>query len=1366
MPANRQRIVWTALPRGLTPATPGQPRRLNLWVHVGPRLEPQAGVDDLAPFPDFVHWPAHDLTFSVVLHQGPLSIVVGPPQVIRVSPTMRQDLWDALFSTATPLEPFLPVDLGARTVHSFSAEAIHDEVRRLWGQVGARGPTYPPVDWLLSPERYGRSARRWIGKQQPEGLSDFARLSDAHAESKLAVEHGEPVPADRLALQRELVRLLRFYLPPSGSTSQPSDAPLKIPTLDFHAMLSMLGNHPHLAELLGLIHHLHVRVPSVDLSTITHVSVRVDWTSESDPVVTVAGPKLDVCPRTRVTVSSSAFRAVANDATVDSGLLALHQPDSFSTLGVDVDGGGMKITEFVTTLQRMQAFNSQDTPSTAMVPTLRTGGISIIRSNRAEQFTAHQAAIAGHHSAVDAGDSPELFADDLVRGLRIDVWDDTSLQWRSLCERTAGHLFTRTGNSVDDVVDEGFVSTSIRSHGPVEDPATELYLQESLFEWNGWSLVARAPGAPLAARAKAGEPLIEEPIDAPDSGLDSVIRALPGSLPRLRFGRRYRFRARTVDVAGQSLSVEAATARTGTPDTDNLSAVRGGVSAAIRHGRFDPIPPPTLLLTSAPGDGETADTLVVRSEGASAPITTDVAARHLVPERGAVKTAEQHGMFDHLTAGARAALWHTLEEKALLKEAPTGEGPLKAALQESAIVSQLDSLPYPADPAGAGALLFTRERGSRGWELFWGAEFQTLATVDFAIPQSWPGASICRLELFGLSENADATAAIVDGMTIRVGIPAARVLDAYLASYIAVPKPPTPGQAGPPTLDHMGLWSWIESEAAGIADGGETLDWLRGLAIEGKLWLLCPRRRIEFVHAVRRPLHAPIVSGVPLALGRDPGAATARVAFNLTVDDKSTVQVELVGRWREWVDTGTGNPTTSFDNAIPTEHSVYKRTIAYDHVGQYAKPTTYLWTKDPGHPRTHVLPDTRYRRVTYSAIGISRYAEFFGLAVGDAESSLETPPDKRRSVDVLSCARPSPPAVHSVVPYFEWITEDDGSRITRTRRGNGLRVYLNRPWWSSGQGELLGVLFADGVSWEDLEHATPSRGLLPYVTRWGLDPTVSGETGIVPLNRPDTRVTANNFPRSHTTTSGLQLAELAGEEGAPTVAVAGHAVEYDKTLDLWFSDIEIRPDTTERIDSTGRDAYFPFVRLALARYQPMSIDGLYLSRVYLADFAQLAPDRTATVERDSDSPRDIHVGVEGPSLFSSAVDASGGTLLRGTPRVTAHIEVFDPSLAEPGATDDALAWLPLPSSAKDAHAELSLVSMSTVLPTTDPFAEPMHVSTTRWRGVVRLPSGAPSAPKQRFRVAIRELERWRGDVELGQPEWVERIVYADAIEVP
>jgi len=62
-------------------------------------------------------------------------------------------------------------------------------------------------------------------------------------------------------------------------------------------------------------------------------------------------------------------------------------------------------------------------------------------------------------------------------------------------------------------------------------------------------------------------------------------------------------------------------------------------------------------------------------------------------------------------------------------------------------------------------------------------------------------------------------------------------------------------------------------------------------------------------------------------------------------------------------------------------------------------------------------------------------------------------------------------------------------------------------------------------------------------------------------------------------------------------------VYFDNERQLWFCDIEIQAGAS----------YYPFVRLALARYQPCAIPEAHLSNIVLADFMALTPDRSLSV---------------------------------------------------------------------------------------------------------------------------------------------------------
>ena len=59
--------------------------------------------------------------------------------------------------------------------------------------------------------------------------------------------------------------------------------------------------------------------------------------------------------------------------------------------------------------------------------------------------------------------------------------------------------------------------------------------------------------------------------------------------------------------------------------------------------------------------------------------------------------------------------------------------------------------------------------------------------------------------------------------------------------------------------------------------------------------------------------------------------------------------------------------------------------------------------------------------------------------------------------------------------------------IASIRRGNGLRVYLERPWFSSGEGELLGVVVGRPHPAEQPFPNLPDA-LIGFVSQWGQDP--------------------------------------------------------------------------------------------------------------------------------------------------------------------------------------------------------------------------------------------------------------------------------------
>jgi hypothetical protein len=160
------------------------------------------------------------------------------------------------------------------------------------------------------------------------------------------------------------------------------------------------------------------------------------------------------------------------------------------------------------------------------------------------------------------------------------------------------------------------------------------------------------------------------------------------------------------------------------------------------------------------------------------------------------------------------------------------------------------------------------------------------------------------------------------------------------------------------------------------------------------------------------------------------------------------------------------------------------------------------------------------------------------------------------------------------------------------------------------------------------------------------------------------------------------------------VDVAAFPVAFDQPRNLWYADIVFNQTPN----------YAPFVRLALARYQSHAITGTELSPVVLADFAQLTPNRSATLIIDPSAPQNAR-------LFVGGLAPQGPT----TNAIVVRVET-----RWAGVESDA-GWVP--ASPSDV----------TVTPQ-NPAAEQGAVL---WAGTIQFRS---SPPPDKFRVVILEYE--------------------------
>jgi hypothetical protein len=179
--------------------------------------------------------------------------------------------------------------------------------------------------------------------------------------------------------------------------------------------------------------------------------------------------------------------------------------------------------------------------------------------------------------------------------------------------------------------------------------------------------------------------------------------------------------------------------------------------------------------------------------------------------------------------------------------------------------------------------------------------------------------------------------------------------------------------------------------------------------------------------------------------------------------------------------------------------------------------------------------------------------------------------------------------------------------------------------------------------------------------------------------------------------------------------VAGHTLHFDAETDAWYADVEI--DSAE--------AYFPFVRLALVRFQPISQPGAHASRLIFADFAQLTPDRYLTLTYVKTPRPAVEISLVGPGYEPQAGD-----------RPEAHIEV---RLEHPTVRHTDLGW--------EQEGD-EVVLSRTSLPD----------GRIAWGGTLLLPEPC----RHGTRLTVREFERFRQSATGAVRQ---RLVYADTVSV-
>ena len=273
-------------------------------------------------------------------------------------------------------------------------------------------------------------------------------------------------------------------------------------------------------------------------------------------------------------------------------------------------------------------------------------------------------------------------------------------------------------------------------------------------------------------------------------------------------------------------------------------------------------------------------------------------------------------------------------------------------------------------------------------------------------------------------------------------------------------------------LEQFGLWRSHLASVVDPADGYTTDEVVAAAALmraasSGWTWWLTPSVDVRLVHAVPEPVRPPELSALSLFL-RPPGRSVAAFTGLVDVHGSSTDMlvvrgvVDRAGRRRDRVRTAGGVE-------VRRRRALAGRRARADRcaVPLRLPADRARWPRRSAasgfHRMLQTFEDTHYRRVTYVPTGTTRYAEFFDPSQIPAEPETGEPV----VLDIPSSARPAAPLVLDAVPLLRWEeeTEPDDPFAWRQVRRSGVRIWLARPWFSSGDGELLGVLVFDPDEW-------------------------------------------------------------------------------------------------------------------------------------------------------------------------------------------------------------------------------------------------------------------------------------------------------------
>lgn len=1232
----KETIIWTALPNGRSSTL-----KLLMSAHVtfhlsytAQELAQAGGKAKVSNFPTVSNFKPENANIKVFFNGKPIEAkIVSKPE---------PGLWAKFFPADGPVLSYDPVKPEWQEVRTFATFDLYKQIETLHADhiIASFEPSKsfseqkanlnlmqlaPSLDLIQSRSKrtQGFKFNAKDPHAQTRAIADVDLQQPAMKSIMEARRMGLPLVNAKVSdLMIEAVHFHRPFLPVTGEWALP-----KKPETDFHDAYSMLCQHPQLMRLVGVVFDLELGTIPVGEGVL---SIEVDGMPAGS--VKYPGTMSVVNSNGFMAKERTTFKGTPTYASdIMQGFMRMN-PEDVALGAMDLSGAVLQTAGFVDHLTAKgtsilgsvkaapirigrggqggnrppnsngdigtQKIAAQSTDEDAAdLPSRRTSGITVYRR---EHSARHILRDNLGQQIWNARFADALYADDLLKGWRPDV--QHAGKWFSL---TARSVFYRIADKAlpTDLADEGHVSPS----NAASPDGKTVKIPESVMTWDGWSLSAPKPVSPLVDRSLQDDTIPNK------AQISSIAEArahkyLPtetdkfyklnyfaepakGSLPTLRFGETYAIRSRSVDLAGNSLPLTA--------------KQPNGASQSITYLRHEPISPPTVHMHDSAGPGESAYTVAVRKTADGK--TSSKAIRFLYPPVGGMNMAEYHGKFDQPSGIPDPAFWDKVFAIDNRKELPD-------------MITSVNAppVPYLVDPACVGVALKREGRASKPTDI---------ATSSFLATGGWIDASASMLSLvpgttFKMESgtgNQGIGLTLAAGQDVTFSI-SSTTSEEYLSEFeqtrwiekalqskgeslTKVARTPKFTQR----LEAIKLHRPFHFEIAAIKpvvvrhgrdkapESGAQKAF--NACLQGQNSAISPSRSVRVVYAVQVP--EPGFKFDKIEVTRD-GGTNATFDLSGNVHGWSTEEIEVTLNYTDPVDDITEHrrktTTSNHDAKLFEEHPPYIDTVPVN--GWYA-------TEDVE------FHDTKCHIVELMAVAKTRYADFFpnvkqvdpGLkrqqarqvrgkgGIGDIRAADGFVGDYTKTylhdnVIVPASKRPDKPEVEYVLPTLGWSTETTPTGKVSRKRGNTVRIYLRRPWFSSGVGERLGVVLLDA--------STPNSNNPDFYfnSTIGFDPAFESIDGPMKLDE-------KNFVGHSGIAKGVPIPEVGG-----SATLVTYIPVFDDDLQLWYVDVEIDPLTPY---------YTPFVRLVLCRFQQNATEGNHTSALAVTEITQLMPDRVAMV---------------------------------------------------------------------------------------------------------------------------------------------------------